>query len=66
MRSPTHEPIRMMRPPCVHVLERRLRCDEGAAQVDVDHAVELLDRRLLEFLWDGRAGVVDEHIELAQ
>ena len=48
------------------MLERRLSCDEGAAQVDLDHAVELLDRRLLEFLWDGRAGVIDEHVELTQ
>ena len=66
MRSPTHDPMKNDAPALVHMLERALRCDERAAQIEVDHAVELLERRLLEFLRDRSAGIVDEHVEPAQ
>ena len=48
------------------MLQRRLRRDEHAADVDVDHAIHLFQRRLLELLRNGGAGVVHEHIESAE
>ena len=37
-----------------------------AADVDVDHAIHLFQRRLLERFWNGRAGVVHQHIKPAE
>ena len=48
------------------MLQRRLRRDEYAADVDVDHAIHLFQRRLLERFRNGRAGVVHQHIESAE
>src|SRR6266481_5098697 len=50
----------------LHVLQRRLRSDEYPADVDVDHAIQLLQRGLLEPLGNGRAGIVHKHIEPAK
>ncbi len=66
IRSPTHEPIVMIRPPSGRCLSAAWVADEHAAQVDVDHAVHLLDRGLLERLGDGGAGIVDEDVEPAK
>ena len=48
------------------MLQRRLRRDEYAADVDVDHAIHLLQRRLLERFRNGRAGIVHKHIKSAE
>ncbi len=45
------------------MLQRRLRRDEDAADVDGDQAIHLFQRRLLERLRHGRAGVVHQHIQ---
>jgi len=50
----------------VHVLQRRLRCDEDGANVEVENVIELLDRRLLKGLGNRRAGVVDQDVERAK
>src|SRR6266850_2703963 len=50
----------------LHVLQRRLRRDEYAADVDVDHAVHLFQRGLLELLRNGRAGIVHQYIQSAE
>ena len=39
---------------------------EHAAQVDVDHAVELLQRHFLQARVLGDAGVVDQHVDAAE
>src|SRR5882762_11838454 len=49
-----------------HVLQRRLRRDEYTADVDVNQAVQLLQRGLLESLRNGRAGIVHKDVELAE
>jgi len=46
----------MMRPLIIHVLQRCVRRDEYAPDVDVDHAIHLFQRRLLERFRNGRAG----------
>ena len=56
----------MMRPPFLHVLQRRLGGDEYAADVDVDHAIHLLQRGLLERFRNCRAGIVHQHIQSAE
>ena len=48
------------------MLQRRLRRDERAADVDVDHAVQLLEGGLLELLGNGGTGVVHEHVQSAE
>jgi hypothetical protein len=48
------------------VLQRRLRRDEYAADVDVDHAIHLFQSRFLERFWNGRAGIVHQNIQLAE
>ena len=48
------------------MLERGLRGEEHAAHVDVQHAVEFLDGRLLERLRDRRPGVIDQDVESAE
>src|SRR5258708_6239766 len=50
----------------LHVPERRLRCGQCAPDVDVDHAIHLLARRLLERFRNGRAGIVHQHIKLPE
>src|SRR5258707_10297458 len=50
----------------LHVPERRLRCGQCAADIDVDHAIHLLARRLLERFRNGRAGIVHQHIKLPE
>ena len=50
----------------LHVLQRRLRRDEYAADVDVDHAIHLFQRGLLERFRNGRAGIVHQHIQSAE
>src|SRR3984893_18128600 len=50
----------------LHVLERRLRRDEYAADVDVNQAVQLLQRGLLEPLGNSRAGIVHKDVEPAE
>src|ERR1700721_786300 len=50
----------------LHVLQRRLGSREDAANVDVDYAVPLFQRRLLERFRNGCAGIVDKHIESAK
>src|SRR5882762_8152510 len=50
----------------LHVLQRRLRSDEYPADVDVDHAIQLLQRGLLEPLGNGRAGIVHKDVEPAK
>jgi len=50
----------------VHVFQRRLRCDEYAADVDVDHAIHLFQGRLLERFRNGCAGIVHQDIQLAE
>src|SRR6266481_3027310 len=37
-----------------HVLQRRLRGGEYSTDVDVDHTIHFLQRRLLERFWNGR------------
>jgi len=49
----------------LHVLQRRLRGGEYTADVDVDHAIHLLQRRLLERFRNRRAGIVHKHIKSA-
>src|SRR6185295_16984610 len=49
-----------------HVLQRRLRRNEYAADVDVDDAIHLFQRRLLERFRNGRAGIVHKDIESAE
>ena len=48
------------------MFQRGLRGDEDAADVDVDDAVEFIERGFFERLGDGRAGVVDEDVEPAE
>src|SRR5437867_4334256 len=50
----------------LHVLQRRLRRDEYAADVDVDHAIHLLERGLLERFRNGCAGIVHKDVEPAE
>src|ERR1700730_4703898 len=50
----------------LHVLQCSLRGDEGAADVDVDDAIHLLQRGLLERLGDGRAGTVHQDVKPAE
>jgi len=45
------------------MLQRRLRRDEGAAHVDVNQAVQLLQRGLLEPFGNSRAGIVHKDVE---
>jgi hypothetical protein len=48
------------------VLERCLRRDQRPADVDVDHAIHLVERGLLEGLLNGRAGIVHKHVKSAE
>jgi hypothetical protein len=50
----------------LHVLERCLRRDQRPADVDVDHAVHLIERGLLEGFRNGRAGIVHEDVKSAE
>jgi hypothetical protein len=50
----------------LHVLQRRLRGSEYAADVDVNHTIHLLQRGFFECFWNGRAGIVHKHIEFAE
>src|SRR5216683_1674351 len=50
----------------LHVLQRRLRRDEYAADVDIEHAIHLFQRRLLERFRNGRASVVHKHVKPAE
>jgi NAD(P)-dependent dehydrogenase (short-subunit alcohol dehydrogenase family) len=45
------------------VLQRRLRRNEYAADVDVEHAIHLFQGGLHEWFGDGRAGIVHEDIQ---
>jgi hypothetical protein len=60
----------MMRPPlfiCLSaVLERRLCCDEGAADVNCKDAVEVGQSRLLDLLRNDCASVVHKHVDPAE
>src|SRR6266446_9055071 len=47
----------------LHVLQCRLSCHVDATDVDVEHAIHLFERRLLERFWNGRARVVHQHIQ---
>ena len=47
MRSPTQEPIMMMRPLSFMCFSARQRGGEHAADVDVDHAIQLFERAVL-------------------
>src|SRR5260370_1618498 len=49
-----------------HVLQRRPRRDEFTANIDVNQAVQLLQRGLLESLRNGRTGIVHKDVELAE
>ena len=66
MRSPTQEPIEMMRPPSFICLQCCLRGYEHAANIEVDDLVKLVQRGLLEQLGNCGAGIVHEHIEPAE
>ena len=46
-----------------HVLQRCLGCDQYAADIDVEHAVQFLQRGLLERLRNGRASIVHKHVD---
>src|SRR5580704_14336801 len=48
------------------MLERRLRCHEYAADVDVEDAIHLFQRGLLGGFRNGRAGIVHKNVESAQ
>ncbi len=48
------------------MLQRRLRREERAADVDVDDAVQFLQRRVPEFFRNGGAGVVHKYVEAAK
>jgi hypothetical protein len=48
------------------MLQRRLRRDEHAADVDVEHAIHLFQRCLLKRFRNGRAGIVHQDIESAE
>ncbi len=48
------------------MLQRRLRRDVDAADVDVDHAIHLFERRLGERFRKCGAGIVHQHIEPAE
>src|SRR4029077_1294762 len=50
----------------LHVLQRRLRRDEYAADVNVNYTIHLLQRGLLEGLRNGRSGVIHEYVEPAE
>jgi hypothetical protein len=50
----------------LHVLQPRLRGGEYTADVDVEHTIHLLQRRLLERFRSCRAGIVHEHIKPAE
>jgi len=50
----------------LHVLQRRLRRDKYAADVDGNQAVQLLQRGLLEPLGNGRASIVHKDVEPAE
>jgi len=49
-----------------HVLQRRLRRDEHATDIDVNQAIHFLQRGLFERLRNGGAGIVHQHIKLAE
>jgi len=46
----------------LYVFQCRLRRDEDAADVDVNHAVHLLQSGLLELLRNSRAGIIHQYI----
>jgi plasmid replication initiation protein len=48
------------------VLQRRLRRGQYAADVDVDHAIHLLQRGLFERFRNGCARIVHKHIQSAE
>src|SRR5262249_18613661 len=53
-------------PAGLQVLERRLRRDEDAADVDRKDAIEVPESGLLDRHRNGRAGVVHQHVEPAR
>ena len=44
------------------MLQRRLGGSEYAADIDVDHAIHLIQRRLFERFRNCRAGIIHKHI----
>ena len=56
----------MMRPPLFMCFSAACVAASDAADVDVDHAIHLLQRRLLERFRNGRAGIVHKHIKSAE
>ena len=56
----------MMRPPARQMFQSRLGGDEHAAQIDVDDAVHLFQRSLLERLGNGGAGIVNQNVQPAE
>ncbi len=58
--------MEMIRPPLFQVFEGGLRGDKDAADVQIDHVLQLFQGGFLERLGDGGAGVVDKNIEPAQ
>src|SRR6202043_2496049 len=50
----------------VQVLQCRLRRDEYHSDVYVNHAIHLLQSRLLERFRNGRAGIVHQYIQLTE
>src|SRR6266478_1800326 len=50
----------------LHVLQRRLRRDEYAADVNVEHAIHFFQRRFLKRFRNGRAGIVYQDVESAE
>ena len=66
MRSPTHEPIMDDAATVFHVLQRRLGGDKCAADIEVEHAIKLLERSLLKGFRNGRAGIVYQYVKPAK
>jgi len=62
-RSPTAEPIMMMRPPLFMCFSAACVANEYAADIDVEYAIQLFKRGLFEFFRNGRAGIVHQHIK---
>jgi len=65
-RSPTDEPIMMIRPPLFMCFSAACVATKVPRNIDVNQPVQFLQRGLLEALGDGRAGIVHEHIKLAE
>jgi hypothetical protein len=64
------EPLLMILPPAgrlrLHLPERRLRAQERAGEVDVDDALPLLERQVLERPADADPGVVEQQVDAAE